>query len=68
MELKGLEGHWASLSGFTVTPAQLGGPLPRDFTVSYDLVAARDYTWGARGMTFRVSKGVDGSGKDSVSA
>jgi len=65
VELKGLEGHWASLSGFLVTPAKLEGPLPHDFTVSYDLVAARDYTWGARGMTFMLSKGVAGSGKDS---
>jgi len=64
VELKGLEGHWASLSGFSITP-QLEGPLPRDFTVSYELVAARDYTWGARGMTFRLSKGVAGSGQDS---
>ena len=65
VELKGLEGRWASLSGFTVTPAQLKGPLPADFTVSYELVAARDYTWGARGMTFRLSKGVADSGTES---
>lgn len=65
VELKGLEGHWASLSGFTIAPTQLKGPLPRDFTISYELVAARDYTWGARGMAFRLSKGVAGSGADS---
>lgn len=64
-ELKGLDGHWAAVSGFTVAPAKLAGPLPRDFTVSYDLVAARDYTWGARGMTVKLSKGVAHSGKDS---
>jgi hypothetical protein len=66
VERNGLEGHWASVSGFTVTPRQLEGPLPRDFTVSFDLVAARDYTWGMRGMTFRLSKGVANSGKDSI--
>ena len=66
VELKGLAGHWASLSGFTVRPSQLEGPLPGDFTVSYELVAARDYTWGARGMTFRLTKGVAASGTDSV--
>ena len=37
LELTGLEGRWASLGGFTVTPTQIKGPLPRDFTVSYDL-------------------------------
>lgn len=66
VELTGLGGRWLSLSGFTVTPKQLTGPLPSDFAVSFDLVAARDYTWGARGMTFRLSKGVAGSGNDSV--
>ena len=66
VERSGLEGHWASVSGFTVAPRQLKGPLPRDFTVSFDLVAARDYTWGARGMTFRLSKGLANSGTDSI--
>ncbi|MCC7241916.1 MAG: hypothetical protein IT180_08325 [Acidobacteria bacterium] len=64
-ELKGLDGHWASLSGFTITPTALKGPLPRDVTISFDLVAARDYTWGARGMIFKMSKGVANSGKDA---
>jgi hypothetical protein len=66
VERSGLEGHWASVSGFTVAPRQLKGPLPRDFTVSFDLVAARNYTWGARGMTFRLSKGLANSGTDSI--
>lgn len=65
VERNGLEGHWASLSGFTVTPRELKGPLPRDFTVSYDLVAARDYTWGARGMTFQLLNGTPGSASGS---
>jgi hypothetical protein len=66
VERNGLEGHWASVSGFMVAPRQLKGSLPRDFTVSFDLVAARDYTWGARGMTFRLSKGLANSGTDSI--
>jgi hypothetical protein len=65
VERSGLEGHWASVSGFTVAPRQLKGPLPRDFTVSFDLVAARDYTWGARGMTFKLSKGVANTATES---
>ena len=66
VERSGLEGHWVSVSGFTVAPRQLKGPLPPDFTVSFDLVAARDYTWGMRGMTFRLSKGLANSGTDSI--
>ena len=40
-----------------MTPAQLKLPLPSDFTVTYDLVASANYTWGARGMTITLSKG-----------
>jgi hypothetical protein len=55
-ELKGLDGHWASMSGMHLTPTQMKTPLPRDFEVSYDVVAAQNYTWGAHGMTFRLSR------------
>jgi hypothetical protein len=55
-ELKGLDGHWASMGGFRLTPTQMKTPLPRDFEVSYDVVAAQNYTWGAHGMTFRLSR------------
>jgi len=55
--LDGLEGRWAMTSGFVLTPSQLKTPLPADFTVTYDLVAAANYTWGTRGMTFSLSKG-----------
>jgi hypothetical protein len=44
-------------SGFVLTPNQLKTPLPADFTVTYDLVASANYTWGSRGMTFSLSKG-----------
>jgi len=55
-ELKGLDGHWASMSGMHLTPTGMKTPLPRDFEVSYDVVAAQNYTWGAHGMTFRLSR------------
>ena len=55
--IDGLEGHWATTTGYVLTLGQLKTPLPADFTVTYDLVAAADYTWGARGMTFTLSKG-----------
>ena len=55
-ELKGLDGHWASMSGMRLTPTGMTTPLPRDFELSYDLVAAQNYTWGAHGLTFRLSR------------
>ncbi|MEI6667094.1 MAG: hypothetical protein WCP29_02985 [Acidobacteriota bacterium] len=55
-ELKGLDGRWASMSGMRLTPTQMKTPLPRDFEVSYDLVAAQNYTWGAHGLTFKLSR------------
>ena len=66
MEPNGLAGHWAALNGFATTPTQLNGPLQRDFTLSYDMVAVRNYTWGVKGMTFNLSKGVEGSGTDAL--
>jgi hypothetical protein len=56
-ELPGMPGHWMATTGFTLKPAQLKAPLPADFTVTYDLVASADYTWGSRGATFTLSKG-----------
>ena len=55
--IDGLEGRWATTTGFMLTPGQLKTPLPADFTVTYDLVASANYTWGARGMTFTLSNG-----------
>jgi len=55
--IAGLEGRWATTTGFLLTPGQLKAPLPADFTVTYDLVASANYTWGARGMTFSLSNG-----------
>ena len=55
--IDGGEDRWMTTTGFTLTPGHLKTPLPADFTVTYDLVAAANYTWGARGMTFSLSKG-----------
>jgi hypothetical protein len=55
-ELKGLDGHWAAMAGMQVTPTGMKTPLPRDFEVSYDVVAAQNYRWGAKGLTFKLSK------------
>jgi hypothetical protein len=63
--IDGVPGHWATTTGFTLTLGQLKTPLPADFTVTYDLVAAADYTWGARGMTFMLSTGAGSGGRGS---
>lgn len=52
----GLNGNWLLITGNTVTPRQLKKPLPQNFTLSYELVASQDFTWGAKGLTFQLSK------------
>ena len=66
-ELKGLDGHWASMSGFDADAHGHEDPLPRDFEVSYDVVAAQNYTWGAHGLIFKLS-GTPAAGKGSRSS
>jgi len=55
-ELTGLNGHWASMSNVRVSPTALKTPLPSDFELSYDVVAAQNYTWGAHAMIFKLSR------------
>lgn len=55
-ELKGLNGYWATMAGMEVTPTAMKTPLPRDFEVSYEVVAAQNYRWGAKGLIFKLSK------------
>jgi hypothetical protein len=57
--IEGIEGRWMATTGWTLTPTQLKTPLPPDFTITYDLVASENYTWGARGMTFRIATALD---------
>ncbi len=54
--LDGLPGNWAVMAGEAkLTPKLLRTPLPTDFTVSYELVAAEKFTWGAKGLTVRLA-------------
>jgi len=55
-KLDGLEGNWAIISNYTIKPTQLKTPLPQNFTLSYEIVAAQNFTWGAKGLTFKLSK------------
>lgn len=52
----GLDGNWVLITGNTITPTQLKKPLPQNFTLSYDLVASQNFTWGAKGLTFKLAK------------
>ena len=44
------------MAGMEVAPTGMKTPLPRDFEVSYEVVAAQNYRWGAKGLIFKLSK------------
>lgn len=52
----GLDGSWVELRGHYINATLLKKPLPQNFTLSYDLVASQDFTWGAKGLTMQLSK------------
>ncbi|HEY0676950.1 MAG TPA: hypothetical protein VGD17_01645 [Chitinophagaceae bacterium] len=52
----GLDGNWALIRDYTLKATQLKKPLPQNFTLTYELVAAQNFTWGAKGLTFELSK------------
>jgi len=55
--LEGLDGNWVVMNGdYTIAPTQIKKPFPQDFTLSYELVAAQNFTWGAKGLVLQVSK------------
>lgn len=65
--LDGLPGNWAVMAGDmdALTPARLPTPLPRDFTLSFDLVAAEKFTWGAKGLTVRLASAQSAANPES---
>ena len=52
----GVVNNWAVIKGNTLTPNNLKKPLPVNFTLSYDLVVPENFTWGAKGLSFTLSK------------
>ncbi len=54
--LEGLDGNWVELRGHYINATSLKKPLPRNFTLTYDLVASQNFTWGAKGLTLQLSK------------
>ena len=53
------------MSNYTIKPTPLKTPLPQNFTLSYELVAAQNFTWGAKGLTFKLSKETSGGNAES---
>ncbi len=54
--LDGLAGNWAVISDYILTPDQLKKPLPQNFTLSFELVVAQNFTWGAKRLHFKLAK------------
>ncbi|HEY6063609.1 MAG TPA: hypothetical protein VIV35_08370 [Chitinophagaceae bacterium] len=61
----GLNGNWVLVTGNTLTPNQLKKPLPQNFTLSYELVASQNFTWGAKGLTLQLSKEISPGNAES---
>jgi hypothetical protein len=54
---EGVEGNWAMMNDdYTISPTQLKKPFPQNFTLSYDVIAAQNFTWGAKGLLLLLSK------------
>ena len=51
----GLNGNWVQLRDNFINVA-LKKPMPQNFTLTYDLVATQNFTWGAKGLTMLLSK------------
>lgn len=54
--LDGLGGKWAVVADYTLTPDQIKKPLPQNFTLSFELVVAQNFTWGAKRLHFKLAK------------
>jgi len=67
-KLDGLDGNWATMANYIIKPTQLKMPLPQNFTLSYEIVAAQNFTWGATGLTFKLSKEVSRDNAESYLA
>lgn len=55
--LDGESGNWIELKGNEAfIPNHLKKPLPQNFTISYDMAAPQNFTWGGKGLAFQLSK------------
>jgi len=57
VSLGGETGNWVEIKGNSAfIPSQLKKPFPQNFTLSYDLIAPQNFTWGGKGLAFQISK------------
>lgn len=52
----GFENKWALLAGHTMSPNSMKKPLPKNFTLSYEMMVPEKFTWGAKGLVLLLSK------------
>ena len=50
------EGNWITLKGHTISPGNLKNPLPQNFEISFDIVAPKDFIWGAKRLDMILAK------------
>lgn len=53
---EGASGNWVEIKGNTIIPNQLKKPLPRNFTLSFDVAVPQNFTWGAKSLKIALSK------------
>lgn len=64
--LDGEPGNWTEIKGNeSLIPNQLKKPLPQNFTISYDMIAPQNFTWGGKGLAFQLSKETDPGNAES---
>ena len=44
------------MADYTLTPGQIKKPLPQNFTLSFELVVAQNFPWGAKRLHFKLAK------------
>ena len=54
--LDGIPEKWISIAGSTLRPSTLSKPLPENFTLTYDVIAPENFTWGGKGLVLLLSK------------
>ena len=52
----GVDGNWVELRGHYIDASLLKKPLPQNFTMTYDVAASQNFTWGSKGLTMQLSK------------